>query len=153
LRVVHCTAEVPQNVTLRGYLEEAPVVSPGPRDRSLYAIPPEAHTTLLVQVQRLLCEQGWEEVSGRVRVHVQGTPQGLHLQDQVELTGLLAPFTGPANPGEPDFRSYAADAGIRARLLVRQRDGSVQRLERGWPGSLPGWLAWVRRWGNGVFEQ
>src|SRR5205823_8230740 len=97
----------------------------------------------------------WVPVSGRVRLWVAGKLPDLHLHlgDEVEVTGWLARIGEPANPGEFDRAAHWRDQGVRAQLLVRKTANGVTRLERGWTGSLQGWLVWLRGRGQDVFRR
>ncbi|HJZ56851.1 MAG TPA: ComEC/Rec2 family competence protein, partial [Gemmataceae bacterium] len=137
----------PAPAKLRGVLAEEPAhyrQKPDP----LLTIPKAETTVAVLAVRAIATPDGWAPASGRVRLTVEGTLDGLHEGDEVEAVGLLVRPHPPANPGEFDYRGHLLDDRITAELHTRRSGDGVIRLEEGWRASLFGWLAMARGWGT-----
>jgi competence protein ComEC len=136
-------------VLFRGVLEEEPTPSLEEDADPLRSIPrTQTIMKAVVQATALRGDGNWQPVSGRVRLIFPKGPEGLHVGDEIEATGRLVAPEGPANPGELDSAARLRDQRIRALLVVRKTPEAITRLAEGWPGSLQGWLARVRGWGQ-----
>jgi competence protein ComEC len=94
-----------------------------PDDVFLPAVPYYVHSRLTLECRRILVEGCWRPASGRVAVTVRGPqPPDLsgvpNLGDAVQVTGILAPFGRPANPGAFDMGAYLRRQGIRASVIT-----------------------------------
>jgi competence protein ComEC len=138
----------PRPARVQGVLVEEPVIAWQPASDPLLSIPHADSTQAVLQVTRLQSHDAWLPVSGRARLTVAGHLQGLHIGDQVEVIGRLRAPHGPANPGEFDYASYLRDQRILAEIQVRKTPDGVARLAEGWVGSVGGWLAVIRGWGQ-----
>jgi competence protein ComEC len=76
--------------------------------------------TFTVDCSRVFVDGRWVPASGGVTVAVRRAvaPDGpaLHLGDRVHVSGVLAPFGPPANPGAFDIAAYLRRQGIRASV-------------------------------------
>jgi competence protein ComEC len=140
--------EDPRPVRLRGWLLEEPAILWQKPDDPLKSIPRTDPTRTVLGVTHLQQDQSWHAVTGRVSLFVAGHLQSLHAGDEVEIAGWLAAPLGPANPGEFDYASFLRDQRIRAQVSVRKTPEAVTRLAESWRGSLTGWLAVLRGWGQ-----
>jgi competence protein ComEC len=94
-----------------------------PDDVFLPAVPYYVRNTLTLECRRILVEGRWHPAGGRVAVTVRqaqpadasGVP---NLGDAVQVTGILAPFGRPANPGAFDMGAYLRRQGIRASVIT-----------------------------------
>jgi competence protein ComEC len=135
-------------IQLRGYLDNEPVTHPPQVDPALVVLPRQESTTLFVQATAVHAHGRWQPISERLQVYSGGDAGELqlHVGDLVEIGGRLHAIQGPRNPGEPDMQSFFLDQGIGYRVVVRPGGQAIARLERQWPSTLQGWLAWVRNW-------
>jgi competence protein ComEC len=140
--------ETPLLVELRGVIDEEPLHSAAVKNDPLRSRDRGELTMLVLRATQIRRDGAWVDVSGRVQLVTPGTPDDLHVGDELEAVGHLSAIQGPANPGEFDWAGYLRDQGIRSRLVVRKTADGVTRLERGWPESTPGWLAVLRGWGQ-----
>jgi competence protein ComEC len=77
-------------------------------------------------------EGGFQRAGGRLYVHAPGeTPPPVRAGDRVRLTGTLAFFHPPRNPGEEDIRLTAAQRGFVGVLSLSGEGASAVRTERG----------------------
>jgi competence protein ComEC len=108
----------------------------------------EHEDTTSTVLRATLLKQGedWIPVCGKALLQVTGYLEGLHVGDEIEVTGRLTAPQGPANPGEEDSAAALRDRGIGAEIIVRKTAAGVTRLRRGWPQSPVGWLMVVRAW-------
>jgi competence protein ComEC len=143
----------PHPAQLRGTLDEEPLHTPASPHDPLRTLDRPESTTGVLRVTHLRLRDDWVEVSGRVRLLVTGSLDGLHAGDEVEAVGRLSLAHGPANPGEFDYAGFLRDQGIRAQLVVAKTPDGVTRLGRGWPTSFTGCLAVARGWGQEVFAR
>jgi competence protein ComEC len=142
----------PQPILVRGALHSEPIIPKLPPRDPLRAFPESASTRLVLQARELTYHGGWEPVAGLVQVTVAGRLEGFHLGNEVEMAGLLATPSGPANPGEFDYAAYLRDQGIGAVMVVRNNE-AVTLLRDSGPGPINGWLNWIGNWCKGVLDQ
>ncbi len=151
--IYHFAKDEPAPVQVRGILDEEPIHHRARPSDPLYSRPPTGDTMAVLRVHEIRSGGNWLSTSGRVRVTGTEDWAELHCGDVVDLVGQLVRTTPPGNPGEFDFAEYLRDHGIRTILTARKTPQSVTRLERGWPKSLQGWLAVIRRRGQGVLRE
>ncbi|HJZ89901.1 MAG TPA: ComEC/Rec2 family competence protein [Gemmataceae bacterium] len=140
----------PRLVRLRGTLAEEPAVRRHAKDEPLVSRPRADATVTILSVTEIETDHAWSPVSGRVRVTAEGPLTGLHVPDEVEVTGWLARPPGRMNPGEPDFADRLRDDRIRADLRVHSQSGVVRLTEGGW--GVERALATARGWGQRGIE-
>src|SRR5262249_23915568 len=136
----------PRLVRLRGALAEEPAVRRHAKDEPLVSRPRADATVTILSVTEIETDHAWSPGSGRVRVTAEGPLTGLHVPDEVEVTGWLARPPGRMNPGEPDFADLLRDDRIRADLRVHSQSGVVRLTEGGW--GVERALATARGWGQ-----
>ncbi len=141
----HFVAVDPTPARLRGDVESEPVVTRGVKS-DLHTFATQDSSRFVLGVTEWRKHGEWQPASGRVQVHIDKALQGYHVGDRLELVGLLALPRGPANPGEFDYAEHLRDLGIGATLQVPDAPDALILVERGWPGSLFGWLGWARAW-------
>lgn len=141
-----------QLVRVQGRFAEEPTVFRLAGDSRMISQPRPDLTFAVLAAESCETDQGWQPVSGLARLTVQGTLEGLHVGDDVEVMGWLSRPESPGNPGERDQIERLADARIRAELFVGTPAGVV-RLSRGWPENFQGWLAVIRGWGRRTLEE
>jgi competence protein ComEC len=158
-------------VQVRGFLDQEPHVVYQSRDRPptrpgeshdswqdpqvrpqsndpLLSMEHEDVTSTVLRATALKQGDSWIPVCGKALVHVTGHADGVHVGDEVEVTGRLIAPRGPANPGEDDHAALLRDRGIGAEIVVRRTAAGVTRLDRSWPRSPTGWLMVIRGWGQ-----
>jgi competence protein ComEC len=138
----------PHPVQVRGILDEEPLRLPAPMQDPLRSLNRPANSTTTLRVTSLNQRGEWLPVSGRVRLTVNGSAEGLHAGDEVEAVGRLVAPSGPSNPGEFDYAGFLRDQNIRGVLDVRKAPDGLTRLQRGWLWSYTGWIAVIRGWGQ-----
>lgn len=138
--------ETPTPIRLRGMLEEEPTTRPA-NDSPLLSYKREKSSGTVLEVNSIYTTEGWQPASGRVRLTVDGSMDGLHLGDTIQLSGKIALPNIASNPGEWDTRSRLLDQRITAEMRSGNADGAV-RLDEGWRSSILGWLAVIRGWGT-----
>jgi len=143
----------PAPVQLRGTLDEEPSLIPAPPSDPLRFRERSTSTRAILRVEALRQGSDWVTVSGRVLLFVPGALTDLHVNDEVDVVGRLAPILGPANPGEADQAARLRDQGIRAKLTTRHGSDTVVLLQRNWLSSPSGWLAAVRAWGQQTIDR
>jgi competence protein ComEC len=137
----------PKLVRLRGSLAEEPFARKHPSANPLVSRPRPDVAICVVEVTGLEVEGGWAPASGKARLTVEGPLDGLHVGDEVEVTGWLARPLGPMNPGEWDYASRLQDDRVRAEVRVRHSADGVVRLNPG-PWGAGRALAAVHGWGR-----
>jgi competence protein ComEC len=149
----HLAAVEAKLVRVRGSLAEEPAVRHRPKDDPLKAQPRQQSTVAVLRVAEVDEGGTWVPASGRVQLTIEGVPTGLHIGDEVEVTGWLSRPVGQLNPGEWDYPSHLRDDRILAELRVRHTSDGIVRLETGsW--SLSRSLSSVRDWGQrGINER
>jgi len=135
-------------VRVRGTIADEPAVNWQQVNDPLRSMPRGDPTSATLAVTALHGRDDWQPVGGRVRLIVAGHLTRLHIGDEVEVVGRLRAPQGPANPGEFDQEAYLRDQRIRAVLVVQKTTDGVTLLSEGWRGSVGGWLAVLRAWGN-----
>ncbi|HEX3148130.1 MAG TPA: ComEC/Rec2 family competence protein [Gemmataceae bacterium] len=142
----------PRLVRVRGTLADEPSVRHYPKFDPLIARPREDSSIVTIRVTQIEAAGVWQEASGLVRLHVEGTLTSLHAGDEVEVTGWLYQPHGPMNPGELDYASYLLDDRIRSEMRIPHSPDSVVRLEPGsW--SIGRILGKIRGWGQRGIEE
>lgn len=137
----------PRLVRVRGTLDEEPSVRRHPAPDPLVSRPrPDTGATVLA-IREIEAGTSWTPASGNARLTVGGPLAGLHVGDEVEVTGWLSRPTGRMNPGEWDYASFLQDDRIRAELRVHHSADGVVRLGPGGWG-LNRLLAGLRGWGQ-----
>jgi competence protein ComEC len=137
----------PKLVRVRGALAEEPSVRRRPRLDPLVSRPRGEVSRSVLAVTEVQMAGNWVPASGRARLTVEGAMSGLHVGDEVEVSGWLSEPGGPMNPGEADFASILRDQRIRADLRVADSADGVVRLNSG-PWGLDRVLAGARGWGQ-----
>ncbi|HXD85452.1 MAG TPA: DNA internalization-related competence protein ComEC/Rec2 [Urbifossiella sp.] len=139
-------------VRIRGTLDEEPARFRAPRPDPLMTLQKTETTTTILAVTNIATADGWQAASGRARLTVEGRLDDIHLGDSVEVTGRLYAPSGPANPGEMDYRSLLRDRRITAEIRTKRSADGIARLEEGWRSSLFGWLAAIRGFGTRALQ-
>lgn len=148
----HATDE-PRPVQLRGSLASEPIITKGLPPETLPSIRPTDTTRCTLRVTQFRCADDWQAVSGRVRLVVEGSLEGPHVGDEVQVVGRLSLPRSPSNPGEFDQASYLRDQGIRSVVWVKKSPQSVSRLREGWRHAPHGWLAVLQGWGQRTLHE
>ncbi len=103
-------------------------------------------TQLEAGLRRLQIGRGWQRVTGRVLVSVDGRRDELRPGDSLCVYGSIEPFWPPANPGEQDFREVFRRRDLHARVQV---DSITQIVNLGQSTWSPGrWIASISRIGR-----
>ena len=123
----HAAVE-PKLVHVRGTLVEEPAVRHRPKDDPLASRPRPQTTIAVLDVSESDSAGTWSRASGRVRLTIEGISDGLHVGDEVEVTGWLSRPSTPLNPGEWDYASHLRDDRILAELRVHHTSDGVVRL-------------------------
>lgn len=144
----HLVTDEGRPVRVRGVIVEEPTVHWQQANDPLRSMPRSDPTLATLRLSELHGRDDWEAVSGRVRLVVAAKLGEVHVGDEVEVVGRLRPPRGAANPGEFDYEEHLRDQRIRAVLVVQKTGDGVTRLAEGWRGSVAGWLAVVRAWGQ-----
>lgn len=117
------TAEPPTPLRLRGVLIDTPRDLPR-RSAGLDAFLPAFDSARAdLRVTAIDTEHGWARASGTLRLRLppastRPSAPALRAGDRVALTGLYTPVREPRNPGELDFRPWAADHGLAGWLRI-----------------------------------
>jgi competence protein ComEC len=107
--------------TVEGVVVSSPRQTSPPDDVFLPSVPYYIRSTFTLDCRRVLTEGRWWPASGRLNVTVR-QPQPpdagavAKLGDGVQVTGRLAGFVRPANPGAFDIPAYLHRQGVRASL-------------------------------------
>ena len=107
--------------TVEGIVVSSPRQTSPPDDVFLPSVPYYIRSTFTLDCRRVLTEGRWLPASGRLNVTVR-QPQPpdagtiAKLGDAVQVTGRLAAFGQPANPGAFDMAAYLHRQGVRASL-------------------------------------
>jgi competence protein ComEC len=143
----------PKLMRVRGVIAEEPTVLHRRNDDPLVSLPRTEPTRCVLEVKEIEPGELWIRASGKAQLHVDGRLDGLHVGDELELTGWLSRPSPPMNPGEYDYASRLLDQRIRAELRVRKSEEGIVRLAEGWPSSFFGWLAVIRGWGQRALQE
>jgi competence protein ComEC len=105
---------------------------------SLRTVPQAHRSSFLLEVTQL--DLGpWQPCSGKLKVWVEERLDQVRLGDEIEIVGLLLPWTLPGNPGERSLAEVGTDQGVFAGLIVKTADGIVVRAT-GSPWKKETWL-------------
>ncbi|MFO0812576.1 MAG: ComEC/Rec2 family competence protein [Gemmatales bacterium] len=106
------------------------------------------YSVFLVDTQELHSAGRWQQVTGKLRVTVEGEVTFLQIGDGVELLGGLHALSPPVNPGGIDFRQNWLDQDIQATLAIKSLEGVIRHAESDrWSvaASMAQGRAWVRK--------
>lgn len=134
----------PRVARIRGKLVEEPISTPAPRYDPLRTFTPDQHSSAVLGVLAIHGLDDWQPSSGRVRLRVPGTLEGIHCGDELEVVGRIEAPDGPANPGELDYAAFLHDHRIRALFTVQKSSDAIVVRNVGWIWSPTGWLAVLR---------
>ncbi len=135
-----------QLAKVRGVIVERPMVSAAHRG----AFAPfggweSPRTFFVLKLDEVESHGQWVRCRGNLLVRLDKAVTGLQQGDEVEVTGWLAGFDGPLNPGEYDRRQGFVQKGIDGRLSAGGSE-NVRRMGRVEPMSrVMGYGAEVRR--------
>jgi competence protein ComEC len=147
----HFAAAEPRLAQLRGVLIDGPTVSAG-LGGPLRSFPRPESTTAILQLTELHGPDGWQPVTGRARLSVEGRLNGYRIGDTIEATGRLSAPTTPGNPGELDYAAFLRDQRIQAWMVVQKSADAVRRVDEGSTFTFSTGLAEIRAWGNRQLE-
>jgi len=140
-------------VRIRGTLADEPLRFHQPATNVLIAFQWPDSTVFTLDATQIQIDADWMNVSGRVRVRIQGKIAELHAGDEIETSGQLSGISPPSNPGSFDQRERLLDQRIRSELRVKDGESSLVRLQLGWTHSLNGWIGIIRGWGQRVLSE
>jgi competence protein ComEC len=141
------TQSEPVLISIRATLKEEPSYRHSMANDPLATRPRDDYSLSRIAVNQVRLKHDWIPCSGNARLSVDGSLDGLHAGDQIEVSGWLAKPTGPLNPGESDFASRLQDERIRAEVRVLKSSAGLVRLEEGgW--SIQRGLDTIKRWGR-----
>ena len=133
-----------QPIHLHGVITGDPVRQQPSSDERALSWKQGASTLCELRCRRLQTRTGFQNVSGKVRLQIDGERQDLQVGDVVEAFGNLVELPTPRNPGEFDFGSYLRRQGISAQVYCEYPESlHVLRTEDGW--TLPRLRNTVRR--------
>jgi competence protein ComEC len=75
-------------------------------------------TTINLQVDSLVTNNGWIKVSGITQVKLKGKMESFLPGDMIEVSGWLTRIRSPQNPGEFDFQTWMRRKSIRTILFA-----------------------------------
>lgn len=134
--IVRFAEETPQPVRLTGRLVDQPWIVPR-KEHDLPSSFSEFDRTLsTVECHTLVSGNTSQNISGRVRIEVNGHLVQGAVGDEIEIVGLLARPAGPRNPGAFDYRRYLRSDGLLATVHcgepedVRVLHAGTNRLRR-----------------------
>ncbi|CAN0491405.1 unnamed protein product, partial [Laminaria digitata] len=133
---------------LEGVVIDGPTLVEG-TSGSFAAFGYESPTTRFeLDVDTIHTAAGPTGVTGRLVVSLDGADHRLRLGQRIRCRGWLAPIGPPQNPGDFDYRAFAAERGVVGRLGMTHRDNWDLLAEPTLTGRLWGpasWLAGLRR--------
>ncbi len=88
--------------------------------RFLHTDPSSSFYLKLTEVEAI---DGWEKVSGKIRVVVNEPVLDLKAGDHIEAYCLLGRFRGATNPGQFDLADYLGNRNVHVRASVKSRQG------------------------------
>lgn len=105
----------------------------------------QGYSLFLCDVNSIKWMDRWVNVSGRVRVTVEGKLKHFRIGNGVELLGNLSALSPPENPGGIDLRRTWYDQHIQATLSVKTQDAITRHAESNrW--SVASIMAQARAW-------
>lgn len=125
--VRHFARVTPRLVRLIGVVDEAPWTrraAQGPMQARWAQID---HSLCVLDCRTILADDGRIDVTGRVRLDVDGHLLHVETTDVVEVTGWLTLPAPPSNPGEDDYGVTLHRRGLSAMLSTDHPD-AVQKL-------------------------
>jgi len=130
--VVTYTAGQPILATLRGRIVTSPVRF---ADTTALGYQRPDRTGFVLAAEELRVKDGWQDVSGLVRVAVHEPADQLAAGQEVELVGTIGRFRRPLNPGQFDRAAAARRNGVLVWMSVPAADGATVRfgVTRPWP--------------------
>jgi len=118
-------------VTLRGRVVTAPKIY---RGGSLPGYRRSDRTTLIVSAQSILTGDRWRDISGLVRVTVDGPLDSISPGQEIQLVGRIGRFGRPNNPGQMDWSQFARRTRVFVQMSVPAASGATVL-----PGGSPSW--------------
>ena len=133
--VSHFFADEPRLVRLRGIVTEPPIVKAQSETPFNSAYRQSDTTVLTLRCRSLQDGTRFVPVRGKVQVRIDGNLPYLKTADAIEVFGWAARPTGPANPGDFDYREYLRQQQIHSVVRVQVPE-AVTKLpeasESGW---------------------
>lgn len=150
--ISHAVADPPGLAKIRGFLVEEPILHRIDRSDPFIPVWKSDRGTVLIEVRQINTANGWQSISGRVKITVDRaidpklpfSLDDLFIGDEVEATGFLYRPEGPSNPGEWDAVLAARDRRISAELRIGKTSDAIVRIERNQSVSINGTLAAIR---------
>ena len=110
----------PALIRCEGVVASVPVVLP-PRENPFNAdLHPKSSTRFQLDVETLTTATGQRKVTGRLQVVVDGTAQGIHAGDRVDVQGWCQANRPLMNPGGFNVSDFARSKGLRGLVRVRE---------------------------------
>jgi competence protein ComEC len=141
-----------QLARFRGVLGDEPVAHRRRQNDPLVSVERADYTVATLEVRAFQEGVDWMPTTGRARLMVEGTLEGLHVGDEIEVLGWLSRPQPPLNPGEWDHAEHLQADRIRAEIHVRKSQEGVVRLGEGWRSSVSGWLAALHGWAQRTLQ-
>lgn len=108
----------------------APRRVPAPPHEPLQAVQTEERSRFEVRITAVRDGPTWRAASGRALVLIRGRLPGVQSGDRLRIVGAISRAAPPANPGDPDFESFAR-ADRRLAFLQVSLPRCVTVVERG----------------------
>ncbi len=130
----------------------APQILPAPAPDPLRTIPATAESRFVAEAVAMRDGFAWKPASGRVRVWISGSLEGINIGDRLRIFGQLAAPTPPNNPGEFDFAAHSrAD---RELCVIRVESVEcIRTIESASRWGISYWLNEARQSGNRLLHR
>lgn len=119
------TSAEPESVYLEGIIMDEPQLT-----RAFYG---RTRRSFILKASGLQKGDIRQEVTGKVKVFVSESDEGLNYADRVLINGFLFRPRGPGNPGEFDYAQYLKRNGIESVLNASGRDVVLLEKDGGNP--------------------
>lgn len=149
----HFATDEPKLVRLRGVLVEGPTTYLSNKSDPLVAFLRPDATYAVVETTAIETQNGWQPITGKLRLGLQGVYDHIHCGDSIEFVGWLQTPPEPANPGEWNRREMLRDRRILAEVHVRKSADAVSRTDSSWSLSTEALFSKVRHWGSGALQR
>ena len=125
--IQHFARVTPRLVRLVGVVDEAPWIRRAPQGAMQARWAQIDHSLCVLECRTILGDDGPIDVTGRVRLDVDGHLLHVETSDIVQVTGWLTLPAPPSNPGEDDYARSLRRRGLSA-LLSTDHPDAVRKL-------------------------
>lgn len=150
----HFARVTPRLVRLVGVVDESPWIRRAPQGPMQATWAQIDHSICVLDCRTILADDGPVDVTGRVRLDVDGHLLHVEASDIVQVTGWLSLPAPPSNPGEDDYGVTLHRRGLSAMLSSDHPDAVRKKgTSEGIPPLIRRTIARLRNDGDALFAR